>query len=363
MPELTQPEPAPAPPARPASEGDRTMAATADPTSTAASTATVTTPASASQSASEPTSTPTPTPTPKASTATPEPAHTTAAATTPPGGGGAGDRSLDGQPPVGGRRGARGVLLAIGVLLAAALALGAGTQAIKLTTGEERRDERITLPASVDRLEVRASSGTLTLTGTPDDAAVVDAKLTGTVHPPTLKVDIDGHTARVHTDCSWQMLLSCDATLRLAVPAGVTVVARSSSGDIRAAGLAGPIDLHTSSGDVSADGCSGTARLSTSSGDVRATHLGAATVYAHSSSGDVKVDLTVAPTDVEATTSSGNVRVTVPAGSETYDATANTSSGDDSVRVATDPRSARRIEARSSSGDVSIRYADAGQAS
>ncbi|MDT3442098.1 DUF4097 family beta strand repeat-containing protein [Pseudofrankia sp. BMG5.37] len=357
MPELNQPEPAPPPPARPASEGDRTMAATADPTSTAASTATATTPAPASQPVPEPTQTST------SGTVTPEPAHTAATATTPPGGGGAGGRSLDDQPPAGGPRRARGVLLAIGVLLAAALAVGAGTQAVNLTTGEERRDEHLTLPASVDRLEVRASSGSLTLTGTPDDEAVVDAKLSGTVHPPALKVDIDGHTARVHADCSWQMLLSCETTLRLAVPAGVTVVARSSSGDIRAAGLTGSFDLHTSSGDVSSDGCSGTARLSTSSGDVRATRLGAATVYAHSSSGDVNVGLTVAATDVEATTSSGDVRVTVPLGSETYDATARTSSGSDSVRVATDPRSSRRIEARSSSGDVSIRYADAGEAS
>ncbi|WP_232794357.1 MULTISPECIES: DUF4097 family beta strand repeat-containing protein [Pseudofrankia] len=265
--------------------------------------------------------------------------------------------------PAASHRGARGTLLVVGALLAVALAIGAGLQAVNLTTGQERRDEHVTLPASVDRLEVRASSGNLTLTAAAGDQAVVDARLSGTVHPPALKVDIDGHTARVHTDCSWQLLLSCDATLRLAVPAGVTVVARSSSGDVRAVGLTGSIDLHTSSGNVVADGCSGTARLTTSSGDVRATRLRAQTVYAHSSSGDVTVNLTVAPTDVEAATSSGDVRVTVPSGSETYDATAHTSSGSDSVRVAADPRSSRRIEVRSSSGDVSIRYAGADEAS
>jgi hypothetical protein len=302
--------------------------------------------------------TPTPIPTPPTSTTA---ATATAVDGAPPADGA---QLADGAPPADGRHGgARLVLLVVGAMLALALAIGAGTQAVKETTGEERRDQRVTLPASVDRLEVRSSSGNLVITGGPGDAAVVDARLSGTVHPPELKVEIDGRTARVHANCSWQVLLSCEASLRLTVPAGLTVVARASSGDIRASGVLGPLDLHASSGDVYADNCSGTARLSTSSGDVRATQLRATTVYAHSSSGDVNVGLTVAPVDVDASTSSGDVRVTVPDGAETYDAIAHTSSGDDSIRVATDPRSDRRIEAQSSSGDVSIRYAAAGAGS
>gem|GEM_PF-1397579 len=351
MPELNDLGPTLPSAARPAPEGDRTMAAMADPTSAAGAAGPAGAggpagPAGAAGAAAE--------------TETSDPTPAAAPAPTPPGGGGAGGGlAVGGQPPAGDPRGgARVAVLVIGALLAVTLAVAAGIQSVNLTTGQERRDEHVALPASVDRLEVRTSSGDLTFTGTAGDEAVVDARLSGTVHPPRLKVEIDGHTARVHADCEWQIMLSCEATLRLAVPAGVTVVGRSSSGDVQASGLTGPVDLRTSSGNVSADDCSGEARLSTSSGNVRATRLGSVTVSAHTSSGNVTLDMAVAPQKVDASSSSGNVRVTVPLGSATYDATAHTSSGSDSVRVATDPRSPRRIDARSSSGDVSIRYPD-----
>lgn len=261
-----------------------------------------------------------------------------------------------GEPPAAGHRGARGALLVLGAVLAVGLAVLAGLQALDQTTGRDKHDEHAVLPATVTRLELSASDGNLVLTGAGGGPAVVDAHLSSTVHAPHLRVDVSGATAKVSTDCGWNFLLSCDATLRVTVPPGVAVVAHSSSGDIHATGLRGPFDLDTSSGDVVSSGGTGTARLSTSSGDVRATGLGATSVNAHSSSGDVSLQFTTVPADVTASTSSGDVRVTVPDGPTSYLVSVHTSSGDSTVGVRTDPTAARRITARTSSGDVSVRY-------
>jgi DUF4097 and DUF4098 domain-containing protein YvlB len=251
---------------------------------------------------------------------------------------------------------ARGALLVVGALTAVLLAMAAGLQAVAATSGRVYRDERVTLPAAVTTLEVDTSSGDVVLTGTSARQGVVDAQLSGTVRTPSLHVQIAGDTARLSADCGAFVLLTCDATMRVTVPAGVSVRARSSSGDITATGLTSSFDLGTSSGDITASGGAGSARLSTSSGDVHATALGAATVDARTSSGSVTVGLTVVPEKVSAHSSSGDVRITVPDGPTAYRVSASTSSGDSSVRVRTDPTSPRRISASTSSGNVIVAY-------
>jgi hypothetical protein len=256
----------------------------------------------------------------------------------------------------GGPPATRFALLALGAILAVGLAAFAGSQTLSWTTGQERHDQRVVLPASVNRLEVHVSSGNLSLTGAGSGPAVVDAHLSGTVHPPKLTVQIVGGTAKVTAHCGWHYLLRCGADLRLTVPPNVTSVARTSSGDIRAADLRGPMDLASSSGDIVTSGGTGPARLSTGSGDVRASGLRATSVSAHSSSGDVSLRLAVVPDTVSATTSSGDARITVPNDPTAYLVAAHASSGDERVRVHTDPTSQHRITVRSGSGDVSVGY-------
>jgi hypothetical protein len=273
------------------------------------------------------------------------------------------DRPATAVAPGGGRPGARRVVLAVGAVLAVGLAALAGTQALNGTTGREMRDQRVVLPSSVTRLEVTISSGDLVLTAAGGGPAVADAHLSGVVRPPRLRVDLAGGTARLRADCGWNFLLSCGATLRLRVPAGVAVQARTSSGDIHATGLSGSFDLHTSSGDVTATGGSGQARLSTSSGDIHAAGLTATSVTTHSSSGDVTVRLAAEPDDVTASSSSGDVRITVPDETGPYLVSVHTSSGDRRIEVSTDPRATRKITARTGSGDVSVAYSPADQGS
>ncbi|MBX6389616.1 MAG: DUF4097 family beta strand repeat protein [Frankia sp.] len=258
-------------------------------------------------------------------------------------------------------RTARTALLAVGLLLAGGLAFFAGTEAIDQTTGQVHNDQHLDLPAGVDRLVVSLGSGNVRLTGADDGPVAIDASMRSVVAPPGLDLEVVGSTAQVHSNCGDHGLLdlvdlNCHIRLSITVPAGVAVEVRTGSGNIDAVDLRGSFDLRTSSGNIRASGGSGSARMSASSGNVRGTELGTETVDARSSSGNVMVELAVPPRHVDASTSSGNVRVVVPPGRESYDVVAQTSSGDDDVRVRTDPLSDRSIEARSSSGDVSVRY-------
>jgi hypothetical protein len=247
-------------------------------------------------------------------------------------------------------------LLVLGAVGAVALTALFGIGALDSSTGQGHRDRHAVLPAGVTRVVVSASSGDIRLTGTPPGRVVVDGRLSGTGRLPTMTVDVHGPVATLRASCPWTFFLSCGATIDIAVPPGVAVEAHTSSGDLRATDVRGPVDLRTSSGDVRASGGAGTMTLHTSSGDVRGSGLRATSVDARSSSGDVTIAQAVAPDQVTAWTSSGDVEVSVPSDATTYAVRARTSSGKQDVQVRTDPDSVHRIDLRSGSGDVSVGY-------
>jgi DUF4097 and DUF4098 domain-containing protein YvlB len=96
--------------------------------------------------------------------------------------------------------------------------------------------------------------------------------------------------------------------------------------------------------------------LESTSGDVAGLGLTADVVSAHSSSGDVRVDVADPPRRVNASTSSGDVTISVPRDGAGYDARADTSSGARRLGVRIDSLADRSLTAVTSSGDAEIRY-------
>jgi DUF4097 and DUF4098 domain-containing protein YvlB len=114
--------------------------------------------------------------------------------------------------------------------------------------------------------------------------------------------------------------------------------------------------VKTSSGDIEVHDVGGPLQLESSSGDVEADGLTATSVTTHSSSGSASLDFSVAPQSVEAKSSSGDVSIRIPSGVEAYKVDTKTSSGDESANVKIDPNATRTIQAKTSSGDVTIEY-------
>jgi DUF4097 and DUF4098 domain-containing protein YvlB len=150
--------------------------------------------------------------------------------------------------------------------------------------------------------------------------------------------------------------IGCSANYLLRVPRGIQVDARTSGGDLTAAGLAGDVVLRSSAGDVDVSDLSGRANLNSSAGNVVARDLHSTEVDATSSAGDVELRFAGAPQMIEADSSAGDVNLRLPNGADVYQVNASASAGDVTTDVRTDPSSDRRLELRSSAGDVTVVY-------
>ncbi len=229
--------------------------------------------------------------------------------------------------------------------------------------------------AGVSRLVVDLPEGDIRLDGSEGTDVVYQAELVWSYDRPRVHASQNGDVLELSANCDLALVGWCDSDFEIAVPAGIVVEARTSSGDIQAIGLheratlhsssgdvqaeemAGPLDLSTSSGDVDAVNVSGDAAMRTSSGDVDGVSLGGDRVEARTGSGDVTLDFTESPREVSAQTSSGDATVKVPdeSGIE-YRVEVESDSGDDTNDVASDPNAARTITARTNSGDARVLY-------
>ena len=87
---------------------------------------------------------------------------------------------------------------------------------------------------------------------------------------------------------------------------------------------------------------------------MRGTALRSKNVVATSSAGEVRLDFSAPPDRVHTRLGAGDLTVLVPNDGTAYWVEADTSLGDTSVRVPTDPRSPQRISATSSAGSVRV---------
>ncbi|TDD80157.1 DUF4097 family beta strand repeat-containing protein [Actinomadura rubrisoli] len=116
------------------------------------------------------------------------------------------------------------------------------------------------------------------------------------------------------------------------------LTARSGDGDIRLSGRAAAADLRTSTGTIHSDGLS-TDRLT-----------------AHSGDGGIHLALTVPPSNVQATTNTGSVRLKLPHDQEGYALTLATDTGHERVDPAVhrESQSARHIKLSTGDGNITV---------
>ncbi|GAA0345754.1 DUF4097 domain-containing protein [Actinoallomurus spadix] len=212
----------------------------------------------------------------------------------------------------------------------------------------------------ITALEVDIGAGDLTVVGDGTGGVTVDQTLKWAMRKPHVQATWEGTTLRLSGRCGTRAplsALSCSVGLRVRVPAGVEVRATSSSGTVDAEGLTGPARLSTSSGVVSMRDLAGPVRARATSGVIRGTGLRSGRVDAALSSGSVDLTFAQAPQEVTAKASSGALAVFLPPG-QRYQVTTKASFGAPSVEGGlADDTATRRIDARTSSGSIEIRYA------
>jgi Putative adhesin len=243
-----------------------------------------------------------------------------------------------------------------GLVVAGLVATGAMSVLSHFFSQTERATDTFSTP--VTRLVTDVGTGDVHVRPAPAGQKVttVQRTLHWSFTKPTLKQETTGGTLALTSSCSGSWFgNNCAVDLDVLVPAGATLELQASTGDITATSAGGAVTVKSSTGDVSVT-TTGTENVDahTSTGDVTVKGDGTgALVSATSSTGDVGVSLSGVPGRVTADTSTGDVTVTVPRSD--YAVTTDTGTGDTRVDVPQDNTSTHKIEAHSSTGDVTVR--------
>ncbi|MEV7772032.1 DUF4097 family beta strand repeat-containing protein [Kitasatospora sp. NPDC086791] len=194
---------------------------------------------------------------------------------------------------------------------------------------QEHRTVGYGVAEPVRELVVEGENGGVVVTGGGDAVHVVENQNYRGDAPRSTHEVKDG-VLRLTYDCD-----HCGIGYTVQVPAGTKVRVKEANGGVRLTGLAAEVEAEVGNGGVEASGLtSPQAKLTAVNGGVRA-------------------DFAAAPSTVEATTSNGGVRVTVPTG-EAYAVDARASVGGVEVGIPSRPGAARSITARAETGGVTV---------
>jgi hypothetical protein len=253
-----------------------------------------------------------------------------------------------------------GAVRVVGGLLVAGL-VATGVASVLSHFFSQTEQTRDTFAAPVTRLVTDIDTGDIHVRPAPagQKATTVDQTLHWSFNKPHVDKTVTGGTLSVSSSCPgmWAFTGSnnCAVDLDVQVPDGASLELHSSTGDVTATSAGGAVTVRSSTGDVKVvTKGSETVDARTSTGDVTVKGDGAgASISATSSTGDVGVALSGVPDSVQADTSTGDVTVTVPRTG--YAVSSDTGTGDDNVLVPRDSASTHKIEAHSSTGDVTVR--------
>ena len=247
-------------------------------------------------------------------------------------------------------------LVAGGLVLTALLVGVAGLVAVNGMARQTVREEH-SYAFTGKTLSIDAAIGDIHIVPGKAGEITVARRLTYGLRRPFVQERIDGDVFRV-TDraCTADVAFACEVRWLLQVPREVDVEAITQSGAINVSGMSNTVKLVSDSGSVRVDAPSGKlVTLRSKTGSVSAQNVRSEQVVATSVRGAVSLTFRAPPSLVVGRSETGNVGVVLPDGEETYRIEAKSlQDGSRTVTAEHDPDSRRRINVRSTSGDVSV---------
>lgn len=191
-----------------------------------------------------------------------------------------------------------------GVILAVAVPAAAAAFAMATQVSDQQERVAVDSAGPVSRIVIADSGSDIRVTGdaaatTATGQAVVQWKGKGGKRPALRQSVADG-VLTLTKDCSSGGCGPIDITLT--VPAGVSVRATTSDGDIRLSGVTGAVDLTSSNGSIDAD------------------RLGSADASFHTTDGSIDASFAGAPARIAAHTTNGSVTIGTDGRTRYYDA-------------------------------------------
>jgi hypothetical protein len=247
-------------------------------------------------------------------------------------------------------------LVASGLALTALLVGLVGFVAVNAMARQTMREEH-SYAFDGKTLSVDAAIGDVHIVPGKDGQITVARRLTYGLRRPFVAEHLDGDTFRV-TDrpCTADLAFACQVRWLLQVPREVDVEVTTQSGSINVSGMSNTVKLVSDSGSVRVDAPSGKlVTLRSRTGSVTAQNVRSEQVVATSIRGAVSLTFRAPPALVVGRSETGKVGVVLPDGDEGYRIEAKSSQdGSRTVTAKDDPDSRRRVNVRSSKGDVSV---------
>jgi len=251
----------------------------------------------------------------------------------------------------------RAGVLALIAAATAGLSGCAGVLGAKLTYDDTEKGK-------ITDIVLAGGGGDVTVTAAPVTETTIRRVIRQATNPGK-PYQLQGTTLTLDTVCG----MHCSVSYEIKTPPGVKVHGQLGSGDLHLDGVAdtdlqltsgdltvtnatGPVQVRATSGDIHVNDAKSSVKIQSTSGDIKALNAGGP-VDVRLTSGDVQVSL-AAPNSVTAHTTSGDVTVNVPQDGK-YRLTTSHGSGDVTVRGLENDASAKNvIDVRAGSGDVTV---------
>ena len=209
----------------------------------------------------------------------------------------------------------------------------------------ERVSDQTTITEDIATVQLEDPTGSVTVRGGATEV-VVKRTLS---YRGELEVEethrVDGDTLELR-GCGRR----CVVDYTIEVPSGVDVRGSTSNGAIDLEDVA-EVDVQTSNGRIELEDVTGSVVAETSNGRISGSDLTGDGVRATSSNGAIELELGT-PQDVEASTSNGSIRITVPA--DSYRVSTETSNGRTDVGIPNDSDGRFSLDLRTSNGSITV---------
>ncbi|GGO54798.1 DUF4097 family beta strand repeat-containing protein [Streptomyces lasiicapitis] len=209
---------------------------------------------------------------------------------------------------------------------------------------------------SVRTVEVAIDSGDVQIDVAGEgEKTELHKKLTKSLRSPDEKIEQDGDTLRITTDCG-EGMGRCGSDYRLTVPQGTRVKVETRLGDVSVKGVRKSVEARTKIGSVRLEHIDGDRLVAASkTGAVTLKDVKFDTAEATSKLGDVRVEEIDPFTKLRAVSKMGDVELHLPSSAGPFAVTAATKVGDRKVNVDQETSADTKVEARTKIGDVTVR--------
>ncbi len=236
---------------------------------------------------------------------------------------------------------------------AIAAAAFAGLTAVSWITHSQ---DSVTVSERVDRVEIDVSSGRVEIVGSPSGETRLDFSVkSGWSRDGGIEHSVAGGVLRVTGGCDSGVFpgIWCESDVTITVPSSAVVSADASAGALVVSGLSGETSLDSDAGSIEVSDQTGPLTAHSDAGSVRVTGLDADVAKVTSSAGDVEIEAVSPPRSLDAESSAGSVRVSLP-DDVSYDVETDSAVGRERVTVHSRPGARHEVRAFSSAGSVEV---------